>query len=157
MKKFLLTLILAIATLQPISAQPYRGFADIEAGIFSCFDGYINDPIIGLTTTHGVQLAEKIFIGGGTGILTDISFAAMPLYADFRFDFFNSKKVSPFVDLKAGYALVITYFDHSGLYLNPTVGVRIRLTERMGINIGLSFPIITTIDGGISIKAGIDF
>lgn len=157
MKKFLLILILSVATLQPVSAQSYRGFADIEGGIFSCFDGYINDPIIGLTTTHGVQLAEKFFIGAGTGILTDIHFAAMPLYTDFRFDFFNGKKVNPFVDLKAGYALTITHFDDSGLYLNPTVGVRIRLTERMGINIGLSFPIIITIDGGISIKAGIDF
>lgn len=185
MKKFLLALILSVATLQPVSAQSYRGFADIEAGIMVYGDSKVSETsaLIGVTTTHGVQLAEKFFIGAGTGILTDINGVVMPLYADFRFDFWNGKKASPFIDLKAGYTLGIAndgyYSVGNGLYLNPTFGFRIRLTERMGINIGLAYSFITVCDwywynydenygtnsGGnyiercsaISIKAGIDF
>lgn len=166
MKKFLLALILSVATLQPVSAQSYRGFADIEAGIIISSSGWIKDPIIGITTTHGVQLAEMFFIGAGTGILTNIHSAAMPLFCDLRFDWFSGKKVSPFIDLKTGYTLKITdaIYDNidSGLYLNPTIGCRIRLNNRTGINIGLSYNSVRCDDWSspahaIAIKAGIDF
>lgn len=175
MKKFLLLLILAVAGLQPVSAQSYRGFADIEAG----YSFYSEWALIGATTTHGVQLAEKFFIGAGTGILTDFTAVVMPLYADFRFDFFNGKKVSPFVDLKVGYTLgnsgrVYEDYDDeicNGIYLNPTVGFRIRLTNRMGINIGLAYSLNNyycynyyekikmnkELGHAIAIKVGIDF
>lgn len=171
MKKYLLLLILAIIGLQPVSAQSYRGFADIEGGYTFNLEG----ALIGVTTTHGLQLAQKFFIGAGTGILTDAGSGGsqsdisivIPLYADFRFDFFNGKKVSPFVDLKVGYTADITSADFgvsSGLYLKPTIGFRIRLTERTGINIGLAYSHINAVDNKwyitdntISIKAGIDF
>ncbi len=172
MKKLLLLLILSVATLQPVSAQSYRGFADLEGGLLT---GHYDDALIGVTTTHGLQLAQKFFIGAGSGILIDIDGgfggAVMPLYADFRFDFWNGKKVSPFIDLKAGYTLEISSDDYgfigNGLYLNPSVGFRIRLTERMGINIGLAYSLINfyeskyynwkELSSTISIKAGIDF
>lgn len=175
MKKFLLILILSVATLQPISAQSYRGFADIEAGYI--FDQADKPVLIGVTTTHGVQLAPKFFIGAGSGILIDSNEFYIPLYADFRFDFFNGKKISPFIDLKAGYTLLGINSNGTGagagLYLNPTVGFRIRLTERMGINIGLAYSLLKSVEyeydrwdmkiysgelgSAISIKAGIDF
>ncbi len=175
MKKLLLLLILSVATLQPVSAQSYRGFADIEGGIsFWHNSGYaFTYGLIGVTTTHGVQLAEKFFIGAGTGFLTDTKGIVMPLYADFRFDFWNDKKLSPFIDFKAGYTLDISSENDifgvigNGLYINPTIGFRVRLTERMGINIGLAYSLINfyeskyynwkELSSTISIKAGIDF
>ncbi len=168
MKKFLLALILSVATLQPVSAQSYRGFADIEGGIL--MGPYSNDPFIGLTTSHGIQLVEKFFIGAGTGILTNTNNEVMPIFCDLRFDWWTGKKASPFIDLKAGYTLlIITHSDYAigedldnGLYLNPTVGCRIRLNEKIGINIGLAYNTYRYVAFSrpyhtISIKAGIDF
>ena len=182
MKKLLLLLILSVATLQPVSAQSYRGFADIEAGCFiNIGTAPLKAPLFGITTTHGIQLAEKFFIGAGTGILIstlDLPYAdfsanrAMPFYADFRFDWWTGKKANPFIDLKLGGTITQSGgFLGKGFYLNPTIGIRMRLTNRMGINLGLSYSCLQSagyyecsehhrksqLENAISIKAGIDF
>lgn len=179
MKKFLLTLILSVATLQPISAQSYRGFADIDGGI-TIYDSYYA-PIIGITTTHGVQLAEKFFIGAGIGLETvgtDCSFEfddlSIPLYGDFRYDHWTNKKISLFAEFRIGYNIKFHGDMKNYILVKPVIGIRFRINDRMGINIGISYaPYKKTHEwfsvydnatyydsdhhNAITIKAGIDF
>ena len=61
---------------------------------------------IELSTTHGYQFNNYFFVGGGVAFnyYTDADLYAAPIYANFRANFIN-KKVTPFADVKAGYAV----------------------------------------------------
>lgn len=178
MKKYLLILILAIATFQPMFAKTYRGFTDIDGGITLCEGNYA--PTIGLTTTHGVQLTEKFFIGAGLGFESvgvdgsfDFDDLSIPLYGDFRYDHWNNNKISFFAEFRLGYNIKWKGYMQNSIHINPIVGIRIRLNDRMGINIGLSYARYnklyfewysdsynfyrTVHHNAISLKAGIDF
>ena len=59
---------------------------------------------------------------------------AFPIYADAKYNF-NDKKVSPFVQLKAGYDVSC----NNGFYTNPTVGTSFALGRNMFLNVGLGY------------------
>ena len=65
-----------------------------------------NASKIELSTTHGYQFNNYFFVGGGVALnyYTDADLVAAPIYANFRANFIN-KKVTPFADVKAGYAV----------------------------------------------------
>ena len=177
MKKYLLILILAIATFQPVSAISYRGFADIDGGI-SIYNGE-RAPIIGISTTHGMQLAPKFFIGAGLGIESvgidgsfDFDDLSIPLYGAFRNDHWTNKKISLFAEFRIGYNIKLSGYMLNFIHVNPIIGIRFRISDRMGVNIGLSYAPYKKFDeyywdgdryyyedhhNAISLKAGIDF
>lgn len=110
---------------------------------------YNNDGFsIGLSTTHGIQL-NRFFIGIGAGIqmMMDIDDGlTLPVYADFRYDFFGVHSSNFFISVKAGYKFGINYQDNpeswcgiSGLDITPNIGVRFRLRPNLGINLALNF------------------
>ena len=83
----------------------YRGFVD---------DGYTfgvgkwkNTDRLEMTMSHGYQVVPWFYVGLGVGIHywtdEDMDFGNIPLFADFRADFLESS-VTPFLDLKIGYA-----------------------------------------------------
>ena len=93
--------------------------------------------------------------------------AFVPIFADARVNFMD-KKVTPFVGLKIGYSVA----DGTGFYMNPSVGVNIGFSPRLGINVSVGYnmqraevvyysPWWTVSDditiGGISIKVGLEF
>ena len=81
----------------------YKGFVDF-AYIGDVSD--YNASKIELSTTHGYQFNNYFFVGGGVAFnyYTDADLYAAPIYANFRANFIN-KKVTPFADVKAGYAV----------------------------------------------------
>lgn len=137
MKKLFLAIVTFVFC-QSLSAQEnsyvaptegYRGFAGMN--IFAGVGKYPYDRFC-LTSVHGFQ-ADNIYIGMGAsmqfkandevyynddGDEVDLDFT-MPFFIDFNYELQQSK-LSPFVDLKLGYALG----SANGLYLLPSVGIR---------------------------------
>lgn len=120
---------------------------------------------LGVSTSHGVQI-NKLFIGAGLGALfvPESDSLGLPIFGEARWDFFNLHTTNIFVGCKIGdiinckdsYGICLQakdwngegewdrYSDHSyggygGIYLQPSVGVRFRLNNMMGINIALSY------------------
>ena len=150
----------------------YRGFVD---------DGYTfgvgkwkNAGRLEMTMSHGYQVVPWFYVGLGVGIhyWEDMDFGNIPLFADFRADFLESS-VTPFLDLKIGYAFGLNDNDN-GFYCNPSVGVRFAVSSSYGINVGLGYEVqmckiyyfsylgdyygwkVENL-GGISLKVGMDF
>lgn len=105
----------------------YRCFVD-EA---STFGTEIQTEI---STLHGYQLNKHWFIGGGVGLHFHAYEDALyvPIFAALRYDMLN-RRATPFIEFRGGYAVG----ENCGYYLSPTVGVRIRLGDWGGLNIGL--------------------
>lgn len=168
MKKLALFLIIIAATLSQASAQHYRGFVDVSGTYLTSIkplmasgpDGYYDSPYgLGITTSHGAQF-KSFFVGAGLGarllVLPDAGVSGVFAFAQGRYDFFGTKRVGFFLDLKLGY-----YLFHSGsccltstidgvfynegdcdiqpLYLQPAVGVRLRLKSHLGLNFMIGY------------------
>lgn len=84
----------------------------------------------------------------------------LPMFADARWDFGLQDKTAPFIDLKLGYQICykinddehFSYHHNSdltlsgqnttGLLIMPTIGLRTKVKNRCGFNIGLSYNLI---------------
>ena len=54
-----------------------------------------------------------------------VAILVLPLFADFRYDWFDLK-ITPFIECRAGYAATDDeYNNYSGCYFSPSVGVRV--------------------------------
>lgn len=121
------TALLALSS--PAEAQThYRGFVDANFGLcvgrsgmtkgFEMYKSGSEFTLLG-TTTHGVQLNDSWFVGGGIGVTLyensdwkdgtdkrkfETSYS-IPIFAAGRWELAHSRKVTPFVDLKIGYSI----------------------------------------------------
>lgn len=105
------------------ASEGYRWF--VEAGFLpgvTCSDGYdeeFTSRILG-ATTHGYQMSEYTFLGGGIGVqymLHRKEVAVLP-YIDFRYDFYAELN-SPFLNARAGGYI---HNGGSGGFFNACVG-----------------------------------
>lgn len=181
MKKILL--IIALLTMPfAASAQGFRGFIDIFAGtqfgggnfISSPFDKPVHnvkqDLTFGLNVTEGYQITNFLFAGVGFGGYTTLTGSTIrdsyyndrerefhslyfPIFADVRWTLNIDKKITPFVDIKAGYQFAfklndgnLTWYDSyrdtyvqgtNGAYFMPSVGVR--FGKASGFNLGIAY------------------
>lgn len=181
MKKILLVLSLMIASLVNVNAQgTYRGFVDVGPSIGNGFS-------IDITTAHGWQFNQNWFLGAGIGAINCIETynyqyygdggkesyegISLPIFAKVRFDNLGEKSLTFFAEANLGYSIVASYGDSDNpLYASLAVGLRKRLTERIGLNYGIGFSIVPSYycdysdcdEGGDSafkfnVKVGIDF
>lgn len=144
MKKSLFFLLLAMASVslcaQSLKGNSYKGYADFSLSPGN--DGVyykVNTMGYALTTSQGYQINPYIYLGAGLGVhLYSMdnfeTSVALPIFANFRVNF-TKTKVSPFFDAKIGYSVV----DLKGLYLSPSLGVRIGLSDNLGLNIKVGY------------------
>lgn len=141
-------------------------FAQRESGYRGFFDaGYVISATkigdadvsnrISATTSHGYQINETFFAGAGAGFQYFHQGEAytIPVFGDLRADISKF-----FVDAKIGYSLG----DWEGFYLNPAVGYRFPLGEKLGLNISAGYLLQTLsgvdgTSGDITLHIGIDF
>lgn len=111
-------------------SKKYRGFVSSDFFV-SNFIG------VRLSTTHGVQLNPKMFLGAGVGICVGEdwkeSHRSFPVYGNYRVDFLD-KKISPFVDMRAGADICKNRDGKAGFYGDLSVGCRFK---RCSLSAGL--------------------
>ena len=139
----------------------YRGFTDFSytIGVHRSFDR------VGIMTSHGYQFVPQLFAGVGVGFNYDYngSNCGLPVFVHFRCDILDNE-ITPYADMRIGYS----FLDIKGFYLNPSVGCRFELNEKLGVNVGIGYslqmmdsPIRYNNEkknrGGIDLRFGIDF
>lgn len=152
MKKTLLLLSLVIASVMNVNAQGYRGFFEVTPNVGGLGLG------LDITTTHGWQFDDKIYVGLGTGVLnflkdgdytdnylsdgeTGLEYEdkwvdiAIPVFAKLRYDKLGVNRLTPFVEAKLGYCVVCD--GGNPLFAGINVGARYAITERIGLNLGI--------------------
>lgn len=150
MKKTTLLFAFMLATIS-VSAQNvvkncYRGFVDLGYAIGT---GDYDFGRFEVNTSHGYQINPYVFIGVGVGLhfassyeTPDMNIALdtrdskvdIPVFANAHFNILK-KKVTPFIDIKGG-----TYVNNGGgLYVSASVGCRIAINKKQGINIGVGY------------------
>ncbi len=101
---------------------------------FAIGKDFVDGSSMDLLTSHGYSFGNGLYLGMGTGVLTN-HFAAdmggvgaqitVPLFADIKYSFIN-KRVSPYIALKTGIGLLTDDVAFpSCLYVAPSVGVDI--------------------------------
>lgn len=121
----------------PDLTSGFRIFADIAVMTQT---NYYTCSAVSYSATFGHQITPRIYAGLGLAAQIYIDYwyynermeespelyAQMPVFAELRYDI-KPSRFSPFVSMKAGYALGIDEVnDYSGTYLNPSVGVRFK-------------------------------
>ena len=164
MKKILFALA-CIMSMASASAQyiesGYHGFATIGDAIM------VDETRIGsvdLTTTHGYQFNSKFFLGGGVGYTYVYNnhhdnFSLIPVFADIHYTILD-KRITPFIDVKGGYALNASYSDDNMGFVSPSVGVRFAIGDtKLGINASLGYTgyFDHSTENFIHLKVGIDW
>ena len=127
----------------------YRGFVDLE---YYYSNDEVSENHYGFSTSHGYQLKPWLFVGAGAGMKishkkhrTDLrtpkeDIYMFPVFADIRLDLLKSK-FTPFLDCRVGYTLGNKAF---GLMVNPSLGCRIGLTNKLAINASLGYSFQST-------------
>lgn len=127
----------------PIITKGYKGFVEIGYGYD--FDRH-SQRRLDISTTHGCQLNQWLFVGGGLGyslaktIRRDYapkrfrSRNTFIFYGDVRATYpFKNSVFEPFFEQKVGYAVV----DLNGFYASSSIGVRLALHKRQGLSLGV--------------------
>lgn len=106
----------------------YQGF--LEYGNTWHFDKNMPNTM-SLSTTHGFYFNGHIYTGIGLGIDFNNDHALVPIYANVRYQFNNTKVVSPVVSLRLGSFVG----DKVGAYGDLGFGVRFASKKDFAINV----------------------
>lgn len=163
MKKLFMTLAMVAllgTTAFAQDAKSYRGFTDFSytLGVGETSEDFDRFT---LSTTHGYQIDDLFFVGGGVSFeyVRDWAVALVPIYADARIDIpLHGRSIKPFVDAKIGYAAG----QLDGFYFAPTIGVRVPVKFVKAMNFGLGYKLQKNHDAGTNTNAltfnvGIEF
>lgn len=152
----------------------YRGFVDVGPSIGE------RGVSLDVTTAHGYQFNKNWFLGGGIGLINIIEtsdydsyydseeWISIPLFAKVRFDMLSEKSWTFFAEANLGPCYDLEY---EGVYFygSTMLGVRKRITERIGINMGIGCSVIPSSyysskyddevepTAKFNIKVGVDF
>lgn len=155
-----------------VSAGLESGYhAFLEAG-YVVGSGDIAADRIELSTSHGYQINPYVFVGGGLGISYYHSpdLWTMPIFVNARGTLIDGT-ISPYLDLKIGYAVGLTSHDWgykttgsmSGFYFSPSIGCRFnKFTVSAGYEL-MNYTLSNDYDseglssGGFSFKIGMEF
>ena len=163
MKKLFMTFVMVAllgTTAFAQDAKSYRGFTDFSytLGVGETSEDFDRFT---LSTTHGYQIDDLFFVGGGVSFeyVRDAAVALVPIYADARIDIpLHGRSIKPFVDAKIGYAAG----QLDGFYFAPTIGVRVPVKFVKAMNFGLGYKLQKNHDAGTNTNAltfnvGIEF
>ena len=137
MKKVILSLVILIMATSVFAQEQeskvrvpsgYQGF--IEQGNTWHFDKNMPNTI-SLSTTHGFYFNGHIFAGIGIGVDFNNDRGLVPVYTNLRYQFNNTKVVSPIISLRLGSFLG----DDMGAYGDLGFGVRFASKRDFAVNV----------------------
>lgn len=149
-RKIDILIIIIAATAVCASAQTNKHFEkgysfDIELATARPFDQNA------FSTSHGYSFGNGLFVGGGAAfeyIVSAKSFMT-PVFAEARWSISDST-VSPYIDLRAGYAVIAEHKD--SFYIAPTVGLDI-----FRFSIFAGWDVIPAFESGFKFGIGFNF
>ena len=137
MKKVILSLVMLLMTAVAFAQENegsirvpsgYQGF--LEYGNTWHFDKNMPN-CISLSTTHGFYFNGHVYAGIGIGIDFNKDRGLVPIYANLRYQFNNTKVVSPIISLRLGSFMG----DNMGAYGDLGFGVRFASKRDFAINV----------------------
>lgn len=159
MKKLIISLLTVILFSTTASAVTYRGFVDTGVGVIS--GNNVSSVLeLSFSTTHGVQINRHFFVGAGISYLYgyEMSYDAesshriansmsLAPYLALRYDVDVAKRWSPFIECRIGknvfssldYDYDISNAEFSTLFINPRIGVRLKISSRCAFNFAISY------------------
>lgn len=107
-----------------------------------------------LTLTAGWQLCPVLYAGVGMGysFYDKPDWHALPFYGDVRVFVPTEGKITPYLDVKAGYSAL----DVKDYYVATTVGLRRPLGAHTGVSLGMGYERAGG-NGTIAVAIGLDF
>lgn len=141
--------------IEKIAKEPFKGKSDNSTNNTGLKSGYKGIVEMGyqigvgdygmdrlkLDIINGFQINPYFSLGFGTGLryYFDAEAAVIPIFADFRANFTDTK-VSPYLSLGVGYSFDATNsFEDVGFLLNPTIGVSFKVSDKSAMNVGLGY------------------
>jgi hypothetical protein len=175
MKTFLIAALTAATTFcSSYANEPrrgYRGFLEWDNSFCTLpyFDNSTGDYkkdlqwMIGLTTTHGYQINNNLFVGAGVLFNLGVPMldGTVATFLDLRYDrSFN--KFRPYGDIRIGYSRVgyALTGKKDGVYFSPTVGHRFNWGKKFGVNVGAGVTVEGKKGGAdtfFTLRTGIEF
>lgn len=137
---FLITVALLIPTAlraQWNQTPGYRSFYEMGVNIGS---GNASKSNFEISTTQGYQIIPTyLYLGTGAGFQAFFNAdgaCGFPVYVNMR-SHFSPGKVSPFFDVKVGYASITNsnWYSGGGFYLNPSIGLRFAVSNSLGLSL----------------------
>lgn len=126
---------------------------------FDVATSYTMQRLTGVSTTHGYNFGNGMFVGGGIGFYAEWrngydqahSFLT-PAYAEAKYSFMNTL-ASPYLALRAGVAVDVTDVNVRGL-LNPRVGIDI---WNFSLGVGYDWQMFNNARHGINFMVSYNF
>jgi hypothetical protein len=140
-------------------------FAGVGAGlhIYSARDMNLKYAKIGGTDNYPHYIAEST---SESGVIkpdasrtwmhgVDSSFMTVPIFLDIR-GYYPMNKIVPFAMFRVGYSFNLADgFGEMGLYMNPAIGVKYNLSQKLGITFSLGYSVQNY--GGLPKNGGYGF
>lgn len=108
-------------------------------------DGFRIEASLGYPFISTLSLgyeSNKLFLGGGTGVLTTVDGGySFPIIAQIRYKFMDTR-ISPYASLKTGYAFAISEDDidaFDGFFVNPEFGAVFSLGNMFDLVAGIGY------------------
>ena len=90
--------------------------------------------VISLNNVFGYEIDKHFITGVGVGINFYNGGALIPLYIDMRYNF-NGRKSTAFIVADGGVMFSLDKFSESGVFINPQIGIKKKLNERVSLNL----------------------
>lgn len=84
------------------------------------------------------HINKRFTVGAGTG-LSVYEKTLVPLYANAQFFITKPKKLTPYLECNIGGAFAAAKDANGGFYLAPSVGVQLRVTQKLKMNFALGY------------------
>lgn len=156
MRKVLLLLVTVICcTFVATAVTPhYKGYAELYSGYSMPSNYYENGISYGLSTSHGITLIDGLFLGLGVDASINhytesyrsgkhwyedednaFLFAG---FAEARYAFLRTKRISPFVGLRGG-AGYNGYDEEACSYFGALAGCTFNFTKKFGLDVSIGY------------------
>ena len=92
----------------------------------------------GFTTINGYQINKNFVAAAGTGLSFYNGGMLLPLFLDFRFRF-NISQFTPYLFADGGFLLKLSSLNETKLFINPGLGIRYAVSDKLAVNLGGGF------------------
>lgn len=138
MKRFILiTLLFAVLTGIHGQAQEKRIAYSTSIGTGIAMNEPACTPFTWQVSAH-YHLDRRFAIGAGTGVSV-YEKALIPLYGSIQFNLIKPRKLTPYIECNLGGSFAADKEANGGLYLSPSVGARLRLSEKLKLNFAIGY------------------